>query len=254
MPLKAGVVQFSPLYGDVEANLRRLEALVFEGVSRGASLLVLPEMAWTGYLWANPQALGSLAEAPGAGVGQERMAQWARRWGVTLVYGFPERDGNRLYNSQGLVWPDGRRGTIYRKTHLFQADEWWAWPGTTGYLQWESPWGPIGSGICMDLNYPDLADFHTQHQTRVLAFSTNWIDQNFDVVPYWEEHLRGSQERGFPGVALFANRGGAEFGISFRGQSSIFRAGRLVATLPGTEDGVLVMDVDSQTPPWRDSF
>ena len=238
MTLKAGVVQFSPLYGRVVDNLEKLEALVAEGVAQGARLLVLPEMAWTGYLWPDAAGVFAHTEPAGRGAGQDRVAEWSRRWDLTLAFGFPER-GERLFNSQGLA-ADGELHKVYRKTHLFDADYWWAQPGDTGYLQWPSPWGPLGSGICMDLNYPDLAEHHAALDTSVLLFSTNWLDQDFDVVPYWEAKLA---EGGFHGAALFANRGGAEFGVAFRGQSSVFVDGRCVATLPGKEDGVLVVEL-----------
>jgi len=242
MPLKAGVVQFCPVYGRVEENLSRLETLVAEGAHRGAEVLVLPEMAWTGYLWAHERDLRPHAEVAGRGTGQSRVAAWARRWNLSLAFGFPEAEGLRLFNSQGWVSPDGAPHPVYRKTHLFEADEWWTVPGNTGYLQWGTPWGAVGSGICMDLNYPDLADWHRERGTAILAFSTNWLDQDFDVIPYWEEKLLGSGP-GYQGLALFANRGGQEFGIPFRGQSSIFWKGRCLATLPGKDDGVLVVEV-----------
>jgi len=239
MTLKAGVVQFSPLYGRVVENLDRLEALVADAVGRGAQLVVLPEMAWTGYLWPDAAQVLPFAETAGRGVGQNRVADWARRWHVTLAFGFPEQ-GELLYNSQGLATPDGAWHPAYRKTHLFDADHWWAQPGDTGYLQWPSPWGPLGSGICMDLNFPDLAEHHATAGTSVLLFSTNWLDEGFDIIPYWEEKLT---EGGFHGAALFANRGGNEFGVAFRGQSSIFVGGSCVATLPGKADGVLVAEL-----------
>ncbi len=242
MPLKAGVVQFSPSYGKVEGNLDQLEELVAEGVRQGAKLLVLPEMAWTGYLWGRAGDLQPLAEPAGAGPGQTRIAQWSKQWEVLVAYGFPEAAGSDLFNSQGLASPDGLLHPVYRKTHLFEADEWWARPGDTGYLQWPSPWGPVGSGLCMDLNYPDLADEHARRGTAILAFSTNWLDQDFDIVPYWEEKLRGSGG-GFQGLALFANRGGEEFGVPFRGQSAVFWQGRALASLSGKDDGVLVVEV-----------
>jgi protein N-terminal amidase len=243
MSLKAGVVQFSPMYGRVTDNLDRLERLVEEGVRCGAQLLVLPEMAWTGYLWPHPGAVQPYAETAGSGTAQERIGEWSRRWNIRLVYGFPEIAGTRYFNSQGLASPDGALHLVYRKTHLFEADQWWADPGDTGYLQWPSPWGPIGSGICMDLNFPDLPDYHRKAGTAILAFSTNWLDQDFDVVPYWREQLAGSDGVGFQGLALFSNRGGEENGVAFRGQSSIFFRGRCLSRLPGKDDGILVAEV-----------
>jgi predicted amidohydrolase len=240
MPLKAGVVHFSPLYGRVVDNLDRLETLVAEACRQGAELLVLPEMAWTGYLWPNVDALRPYAEKAGSGRGQERLSEWARRWSVTLVCGFPEADGDSVFNSQAFFSPDGAPRPVYRKTHLFEADQWWTRPGETGYLQWASPWGPVGSGICMDLNYPDLVEHHAGQGSSVLAFSTNWLDQDFDVLPYWEEQLGSGS--GYGGLALFANRGGEEYGVPFRGQSAVFWKGRCLASLPGKADGVLVVE------------
>jgi predicted amidohydrolase len=243
MTLKAGVVQFSPLYGRVVDNLARLESLVAQGVRQGAQLLVLPEMAWTGYLWPNAASVSAVAEPAGTGLGQTRVRQWCRQWGITLVFGFPEAEGERVFNSQGIVTPDLVAQPVYRKTHLFEADEWWTVPGQTGYRRWKSPVGTVGSGICMDLNYPDLVEHHAAAETQFLAFSTNWLDQDLDIVPYWEEKLAGVNGRGYRGVALFANRGGEEYGVAFRGQSAVFVEGRCVASLPGTDDGVLVVDV-----------
>jgi N-carbamoylputrescine amidase len=242
MPLKAGVVQFSPKYGRVVDNWARLADLVTEGAHQGAQLLVLPEMAWTGYLWPDDPTLRPWAEIAGAGPGQQHMAALATQHNLWLAFGFPEADGPRLYNSQTMATPDGRVLAPYRKTHLFEADFWWARPGDTGFRQWDSPWGPIGSGICMDLNYPDLVDFHARQGSAVLAFSTNWLDQDEDVIPYWETKLAGVDGGNFGGPALFANRGGEEYGVRFRGQSALFWGGRCVASLPGTDDGVLVRD------------
>jgi len=248
MPLKAGVVQFSPLYGRVRDNLDRLEALVKSAADQGAQLIVLPEMAWTGYLWADPASIRPYSEEAGGGPGQEQMTLWARRWKLSMAFGFPERAADGLYNSQGFVDAEGNPGPVYRKTHLFEADEWWARPGNSGYRQWATPWGEVGSGICMDLNYPDLPDFHASAGTEILAFSTNWLDQDFDVIPYWLKQLKGTNGVGFQGTVLFANRGGAEFGVAFRGQSSVVTGGRLVATLKGTDDGVLVVGSYQQRP------
>ena len=242
MPLKAGVVQFSPLYGRVVENLDNLERWVQQGAEQGAKLLVLPEMAWTGYLWPNAAALGPFAEEAGFGPGQSRLQAWARRFDLTLVCGFPERCGTAFFNSQTIVTPEGTLGPVYRKQHLFEADTWWAEAGTDPYLQWAWKGFTVGSGICMDLNDPDLVQYHASQKTSVLAFSTNWLDEEFNVIPYWEERLHGA-EAPYEGYALFANRGGQEWGVSFRGQSAIFENGRCLASLSGKDDGVLVAEL-----------
>lgn len=230
------------MYGRVVENLAALGDLVTQAADLGAELLVLPEMAWTGYLWPDAPTLWPLAEETGGGTGQDALQALALRLGVALVYGFPERSGQALYNSQALTTPEGKPQRVYRKTHLFDADTWWAQPGNTGFLQWQWRGRRVGSGICMDLNYPDLVEYHVTGATDVLAFSTNWLDQGFDVVPYWEASL--ATPAPFEGWALFANRSGSEFGVGFRGQSAIFHRGRCLASL-GHQDGVLVIDLET---------
>ena len=45
--MKIGYVQFAPTFGDIEANMAKIESLLAD--NRDADLLVLPELASTGY-------------------------------------------------------------------------------------------------------------------------------------------------------------------------------------------------------------
>ena len=96
----------------------------------------------------------------------------------------------------------------------------------------------------MDLNYPDLAQYHRLNGTALLAFSTNWVDEGADIHPYWLDCLSGTGSDGYTGPALMADRGSSEYGIGFRGQSAVLCRNEVVAALPGTDDGVLVVDLD----------
>jgi predicted amidohydrolase len=105
------------------------------------------------------------------------------------------------------------------------------------------PWGKLGLGICMDLNYRDFVEFHIAQETDIVLFSTNWIDQGFLVQPYWF-----SRWEGFPGLVLTANRGGEEFGLGFSGYSAVFKNGALLGQLPHREEGILVLEIPSEAP------
>ena len=62
-----------------------------------------------------------LAEAPD-GPTVSALRRWAAERGGWLVGGFPERDGERLFNSTALAGPDGTTW-IYRKIHLFNREK-----------------------------------------------------------------------------------------------------------------------------------
>jgi N-carbamoylputrescine amidase len=47
--MKVATVQYAPVFKDVDANLRTAATLVIEAANNGAELIVLPELATTGY-------------------------------------------------------------------------------------------------------------------------------------------------------------------------------------------------------------
>ena len=50
MPFKVAAIQFSPIKGDVRANLDRIAELATEASGEGADLCVFPESAVTAYI------------------------------------------------------------------------------------------------------------------------------------------------------------------------------------------------------------
>ncbi len=73
-------------------------------------------MFLTGY--AIGDGIARLAE-PADGDSADAVAEIATRHGVAVVYGYPEREGETVYNSAQLISADGTRLANYRKTHLF---------------------------------------------------------------------------------------------------------------------------------------
>lgn len=103
---------------DVAGNLARLEAAAERASAAGGDLLVCPEMFLTGYNIGAAQ-VGRLAQAA-EGPQTQALSAIARRHGVALVCGYPERDADgRLYNAAVLIDTDGACLARYRKTHLF---------------------------------------------------------------------------------------------------------------------------------------
>nr|MQY61792.1 acyltransferase [archaeon] len=57
--MKVAVLQFSPLFGQTEANLTKVEDYISKEIF---DLIVLPELFTTGYLFTSQKEVKSLAE------------------------------------------------------------------------------------------------------------------------------------------------------------------------------------------------
>lgn len=189
--LRVCCVQLDPVHGDVAASQGRADALLAHlcadvaGGSPPPHVVLLPEMAFTGYLFASREAVLPFAEVAGAGSTASWCAALARRVGAHVACGYVELcpsgvlggDTTRppaadspavatsaemtaeaaespvLYNSLLLLGPDGRVLANHRKVHLFSADKSWATEGTA----WTSALLPslgvrVALAVCMDIN------------------------------------------------------------------------------------------------------
>lgn len=108
-------LQMEPTPGDYEANLAKIERAARAAAEMGARLLVTPELSLSGY--ALGKRFATLAE-PADGPAVSRLRALAEALGLAIVAGFPERDGERVFNSAVLAKPDGTYH-VYRKCHLY---------------------------------------------------------------------------------------------------------------------------------------
>ncbi|MEJ5357095.1 MAG: carbon-nitrogen hydrolase family protein [Desulfobacterales bacterium] len=150
--MKIAVYQAAGVAGDKEKALTTLARQARKAASRGARVLVFPELFLTGY--ATGGAVAALAE-PAGGPSAARAAAIARREGIAILYGFPERAGGRCYDAALLVDAGGRLRSCHRKLHLYGAEEKRLFtPGDTWTLFELEGWR-IGVLICFDVEFPE---------------------------------------------------------------------------------------------------
>lgn len=217
LPLKVAALQFKPERGCLKENRVRLEALIRLAAGRGAKLVVTPEMATSGYVFATRADIFEFCE-PRIGESFSLFSTLAKELDITLVYGWPEFEvsSGHLYNSAAVCFSD-RQPIFYRKRLLFDADTTWATPGDTPYPVWHSDEGiKLTLGICMDLNDERFRAHLRASRARICAFPTNWLDQGVDVWSYWAACIRESQV-----CLVAANTYGVEDAVPFRGESAI---------------------------------
>ncbi len=232
--LHVAAVQYRARKGALAASRAELVALARQA-AEGADLVVLPEMAVTGYVFPDAAAVAAVAETPG-GPTAEAFAEVAAAERCWLVVGFPERDGDQLYNSALVLDPAGACAFVYRKTLLFDEDLHWATPGNSGYRVFGEPGRRFGVGICMDLNDARFVDWLHGQELAAVAFPTNWLqdETGIDLHTYWFWRL------GRSGAALVAaNTWGADGHVAFSGRSAILQRGRVLSSLPPAGHGIV---------------
>ena len=195
--------------------------------------MVLPEMAATGYLFASPAAVATVAEPP-QGETFAALAPLAREHACWVVVGFAECDGDRFFNSALIIDPKGELNFTYRKTMLYEADTLWATGGDSGYRRIDTDSGSFAVGICMDLNDDGFVDWCVEAGLRAIAMPTNWLDEGHDTWPYWAWRVQPT------GAALIAaNTWGAEGDIRFSGRSLILDGRQALAAAPREGNGAI---------------
>ncbi len=230
--MRVAAVQFKADQADVEGSRQRLVSLA-DQAAPNSDLVVLPELAHTGYLFPDRAAVARVAEVadgPTCAV----LAQVAARHRCWVVAGFAEREGTTLYNSARIIDDQGVLQFVYRKTLLFDADVPWAAVGNTGYRRFETAAGAFGVGICMDLNDDRFVAWCAGADLAAIAFPTAWLEQGIDVWRYWALRLLG-----VPAALVAANTFGFERGVEFSGRSAILQKNRVLAAAGRVGSGVI---------------
>ncbi|MCS5515870.1 hydratase [Pseudomonas qingdaonensis] len=175
-PVRIAVIQFDPQVGldQCDNNLCKGLQLAEEAVHDGANLIVLPELANTGYTFETRAEAYAHAETLDEGPSIKTWRAFAREHQVYLVAGFAERDGLKLYDSAVLFGPDGLLGH-YRKAHLWNQEKLWFSPGDLGFPVFETPIGRIGLMICWDVWFPEVPRLLALQGADIICSLNNWV-------------------------------------------------------------------------------
>lgn len=164
--MKIACLQFAPEIGRVRENITRAEKILTESSIAAGDLdvLVLPELAFSGYNFLTLDAITPYLESTSAGISTQWASDTAKRLKCTIIVGYPEVSSssstdNRSnasasqeldelhtpgrpvvpindpsfsynYNSAVTVAPSGEVVGHYRKSHLYYSDTTWAREGS----------------------------------------------------------------------------------------------------------------------------
>lgn len=235
---RVAAIQFNPHLGQKAQNVERLLHMVEEATIQGARLIVLPEMATTGYCWTSREEIAPYVETiPGPTTA--RFQELAARYDCYIAFGLPELDPSSgvYYNSLALVGPTGLLGS-YRKIHSYISEPRWARDGDQGFPVWDTPLGRLAGAICMDAMYFESTRIPALHGADVILFPTNWLEERCPS-SWW---MARALENGVYLIA--ANRSDMERGGQFSGGSCVLDPDGRIQAFLDTGEGIVYGEVD----------
>ncbi|MFK8068891.1 MAG: nitrilase-related carbon-nitrogen hydrolase [Gammaproteobacteria bacterium] len=238
--MKVGYYQFRPLFGKVEKNLNK----IINAIGRAdvdTDLIVLPELALTGYYFKDRNQLKSLAEDPANSSRIDSLIKLCKKNDLHLVMGFAELAGSKVYNSSILIGPNGTEH-IYRKLHLFNEEKNIFDQGDIP-LSIQSVKGvKIGMMVCFDWVFPEVMRSLTLLGAEIICHPSNL------VLAFCQEAMvtRCLENRVF---AVTSNRYGVDKRpqgkIKFTGKSQIIApGGRLINRAASQREQLFIADID----------
>lgn len=245
--LRIACIQMEPVVGEKDRNVSRSLEFITAAADQGARLIVLPELANSGYVFETREEAFELAEEIPDGPTCAAWAKIAAKRGIYLVAGISERYGQVLYNSAVIIGPHGYIGT-FRKVHLWNEENLFFEPGNLGFPVFQTPIGRIGTFICYDGWFPESYRMCALQGADIVCIPTNWVpipgqDKNREAMA--NILVMGSAHSNSLFVAA-ADRVGTERGQPFLGESLIvsYTGWPIGSPASGTEEEIIYADVN----------
>ncbi|GAA5901517.1 hypothetical protein JCM6882_006302 [Rhodosporidiobolus microsporus] len=209
--LRVACAQFCPTFKDPSASIKRADELTSRLQPGEVDLLVLPEMAFTGYCFKSREDVEPFVEDARTGVTASWAKKTAQRLGCYVLVGLPTTSTPTtsaspatspspslppFYNALIVVSPTGELLHVYAKHFLYETDESWATAGPS-FQSFSLPFPPsspfsapdhtfrLAPAICMDLNpyrftAPceafEFGTFAAQEKVDIVVASMAWLD------------------------------------------------------------------------------
>jgi protein N-terminal amidase len=265
--MRVAIVQTAPLLGQPEKNLARATDLLSRLPHTQLDLIVLPELAFSGYNFPSPKAITPFIETHDKSPSRTWARDVATRFQCSVVVGLPSQDQGARYNTAVMVNEAGEVVYTYHKHFLYSTDyQWGCQPGssfTFKDFQFDGQSVRMSIGICMDLNPKEYiapfnafeyANFLLQNDVRLVVIPMAWLlpsDEDREMpslgsVEYWARRLSPLLGDDTVRTVVVCNRTGEEGGAIYAGTSCVLQMGRghvRVVDRLGREEGILHVDV-----------
>ena len=237
--MKIGFLQFAPELANLQANVEKVTSFLQN--IREVDILVLPELANSGYNFSSQKEAFNSSEIPAESPFVKLLQQESNRLDALIITGFNEREGDKLFNSSLLIDKTGIVGK-YRKLHLFYREKEFFTPGNLGLPVFEYKGVKLGVLVCFDWIFPESWRILALKGVQLVAHCANLV-------------LPGMAQRAVPVQAMMnrifvicANRIGEERGLQFTGNSLLSsEKGEILTEASADREEIKIVEVDLNT-------
>lgn len=240
------LVQFDIVWEDPPANRARIAALLERAPIGAGDLVVLPEMALTGF------SLDVARTAADAGAAEAFLVELTERHGCTVVGGLVASLGGRASNQALAVGPDGAILARYAKLQPFtfggEAEAHAAGETIEGF-RWAGL--RVAPFICYDLRFPEHFRAAAAEGAEMFVVIANWPVRRID---HWLTLLRARAIENQAAV-VGVNRCGTDPRFTYNGRSVVVSPHGHVVADAGERERVLTAAIDAdEIRSWRREF
>jgi NAD+ synthase (glutamine-hydrolysing) len=258
---RIALAQIDTTVGDLDGNARKIRELTGRAREAGASLVVFPELAVSGYPPRDFLDMPEFVARCSATVEElARPAAWSR--GIAVVFGFPERAPSApppaLYNSVALV-EGGRLAAVGRKSLLptydvFDETRYFLAAAASTAAPAESVGLRLGLSVCEDIwndkRFWDRPRYERDPIADLVSGGAGLV-VNVSASPYalgkpeLRERMLSAAARSHRAPIAYVNQVGGNDSLVFDGGSMLVGGdGRILARAPLFEEALLVADLD----------
>lgn len=237
--LRIAFLHLAPVPGALARNRHLITTAICNAASLGATWIITPELAVSGYTFADQ--IGTEWIEPQPDHWMSRICRLAAQLRVTLFLSQPEKDphSRHLFNTVFAIGPDGRMAGSHRKINALRAgSEAWSTPGTKATAFSLTPFGRVGLLICADAYTPGIAKNLKAQRAKVLVSSAAWAPGLHGPNGEWE---RCTKDTGLP--LFVCNRTGQDRTLDFRrAESVVAQGGKRLLSLSCEQSAIFLID------------
>ena len=233
--IRIGIGQIDFKIGDLEYNLESLQDILDMAKEVQVDILVLPELANSGYYFESKDQAYELAERIPTGSYSQALIKWSAEERM-VVAGINELGDEGLYNSAAIM-ANGEHLATYRKYHLWGPEKDLFLVGPESPLVLE--YGGMGLSviICYEWNFPERVKDEASEGAQLILHPL--MSSNYR----WQDGMkRNARTNGV--YTASANRVGKEGNHTFSGGSTIIDPkGKILLEMDATRRDVGWSDI-----------
>ena len=240
--MKLAIFQMNSVDRSVTENAALFDQACADAKSGNADLIIFPEMALTGYN-IGADRIRKLAE-PCDGPMIQTLRDMAKHHRIGVLCGFPELDGEQVFNAAVIIDATGSVLSICRKAHLFGDVDRAAFSpaDTLCPLVQFGDWS-VGFAICYDVEFPELV------RAYALAGADIVLVPTANMLPYIGIATRVVPARAEENeiYVAYANRVGREGAFEYCGLSCVVGPDGNDVARAGRNEELMIADISKET-------